>query len=683
MNASYQALLFRKPINRLDHIVASIIVVAALGLYVVTLLPGIGSGDTAEFQRVLPTLGVAHPTGYPLYTILGWLWSWLPLGTPAWRMSLFSAVAAALAVGMIYTVARAIGQTRVVAAAVALALAVSRTFWSQATIAEVYALAALIQALLLLALLRWRAGRWPLWPSGLLLGLGLAHHRTIILMLPGALLFVLWPHSPHPPAPSPTRGEGEQNLPLSPRQEKEQDLPLSLREEKEQDLPLSRPGRGGRGVRGPDILAALATTLAGCLFYLYLPLRAPAWLDSWQTFVRFIAGSDALASWLNVAEPWRVAQEHIGELAVRLIWPQFLALGALLALAGLLRVWRRDLALAALLTLSYLLALIFCVLFFVQDVEVFLIAGHLIAALLIGEGAMLLSNVANRWFSGVAHLQNQALPIRNRFSVDPVGARSRFAWLLLILPALLFWRNLPAISAANTNTSELAARALLAEPLPSNALLIVDWEAVEGLRYLQAIEGVRPDVEIRPLNDNVVRQDVGAALAAGRATYLLRAQPNLGLAQQPEGRLWRVANRPLQLKAQTPTTQTWQDGLTLKGYALAVGPYRPGDIVPVTLAWLANTAPQQRYTMFVHLVGADGIVWGQHDREPQPIPTDQWPAGAQFVDLYGPTLRLDTPPGRYTVMVGWYTYPSLARLPRADNGSDTLALGEIEVVPLR
>jgi len=621
-------------IRRLDRIVASLIMVVALGLYTATLLPGIGSGDTAEFQRVLPTLGVAHPTGYPLYTILGWLWSWLPLGTPAWRVNLFSAVAASLAVGAVYLVARAIGQARAVAAAVALALAVSHTFWSQATIAEVYALAALIQALLLLALLRWRSGRWPLWPAGLLLGLGLAHHRTIILMLPGALLFV---------------GLEARGLRLAREHEKQ-----------------------ASSLRSQVSYASIAL-LAGCLLYLYLPLRAPAWLDSWQTFVRFIAGSDALASWLNIAEPWRVAREHLRELGVRLIWPQFLAPGALLALVGLLRVWRRDLALAALLTISYLLVVLFCVLFFVQDVEVFLIAGHLIAALLIGEGAMLT----------LERLHVDMLKRSNVRTFQRANVPTLIALALLVLPAVLLWRNLPAIRAANINLSDLAARALLAEPLPSNALLIVDWEAVEGLRYLQAIEGVRPDVEIRPLNESVLRQDVGAALAVGRATYLLRAQPTLGLAQQPEGRLWRVADQPLQLNVTIPTTRPWQDGLTLKGYTLASGPYRPGDIVPVTLAWLANAVPRQRYTMFVHLVGSDGTVWGQHDREPQPLPTDQWPAGARFVDLYGPTLRLDTPPGHYTVMVGWYTYPSLARLSRADNGADALVLGEIEVVPLR
>lgn len=625
---------------RRDRVVAATIVLGSLALYTATLLPGIGSGDTAEFQRVLPTLGVAHPTGYPLYTILGWLWTCLPLGTPAWRVSLFSAVAASLAVGTVYLVGRAIGQARAVAAAAALALAASRTFWSQATLAEVYTLAALIQALLLLALLRWRAGSWPLWLVGLLLGLGLAHHRTIVLMAPGAVLFFVLACFTAKDAKD---AETEEESSIASRALRPLRLAWSWR----------------------DVGLTLLAALSGCLLYLYLPLRAPAWLNSWATFARFIAGSDPLAAWLNVAEPWRVAQEHIRELAGRVIWPQFLPLGALMALAGLLRVWRRDLALAALLTLGYLLVLIFCVLFFVQDVEVFLLSGHVIAAVLIGEGAMLLLE-----HSHVGTLERRNVPMLAGLA-------------LLILPALLLWRNLPAIQAANVNTSELAARALMAEPLPRNALLIVDWEAVEGLRYLQAIESVRPDVEVRPLNDSVVRQDVDSALAAGRATYLLRAQPNLGLAQRPEGRLWRVGDQPLQLTAATPTRRLWQDGLALEGYTLAPGPYRPGDIVPVTLDWLASAATRQRYTMFVHLIGADGTMWGQHDREPQPIPTDQWPAGARIVDLYGPTLRLDTPPGRYKVMVGWYSYPSLARLPLADNNADALALGEIEVVPLR
>src|SRR3954468_15486541 len=99
-----------------DALIWLALVLSALALYAATLLPGIGSGDTAEFQRVAPSLGVAHPTGYPLYTMLGWLWSQLPLGgTPAWRMNLFSAATAALAVGTLFLAARALGQSRLVA----------------------------------------------------------------------------------------------------------------------------------------------------------------------------------------------------------------------------------------------------------------------------------------------------------------------------------------------------------------------------------------------------------------------------------------------------------------------------------------------------------------------------------------------------------------------------------------
>ena len=591
---------------------------AAFAFYAATLLPGLGSGDTAEFQRVLPTLDVAHPTGYPLYTLLGWLWSWLPLGTVAWRISLFSAAAAAFAIGALFRVARAIGQSAPVAAGAALMLAASRTFWSQATIAEVYALAALVQALLLLALLRWRAGRWPLWVAGLLAGLGIAHHRTIILMFPGALVFVLL-----------TLWQGRTTA---------------------RTTPLWR-----------ELALAAGALLAGCLFYLYLPLRAPAWLESWRTLLRVIGGSDALGVWLGVNEPWRVAAEHLRELWTRLIVPQFTPMGLVLTLLGLARVAGRDRALAALLALGYLAALVFCVLFFVQDVEVFLLSGHLLMALLIGEGVMLLAGLASRtakqpWIPALA------------------------GTAMLALPLILFAQNLAPIRAANTTLPERAARATLAQELPPGSLLLADWEAVEPLRYLQTIEGVRPDIEVRTLNEDVVRQDVDAALGAGRAAFLLRALPNLGLSQLPAGRLWRVTAAPPQLAITTPSDARWADGIALSGFTLPPGPYRPGEIVPLTLAWAAWQAPAQDYTLFVHLIGPDGTVWGQFDRAPTP-PTSQWRPGAPQPGLYGPTLRLDAPPGRYRVLLGWYSYPSLERL-ALQSGGGAFELGTVEVAPL-
>jgi hypothetical protein len=261
-----------------------------------------------------------------------------------------------------------------------------------------------------------------------------------------------------------------------------------------------------------------------------------------------------------------------------------------------------------------------------------------------------------------------------------LGLGSCLPWALLLLPIFLLLRNLAPIRTANTGVNEAIARATLAQPLPDDALLIVDWEAVEGMRYLQEIEGMRPDLEIRPLNADVVRADAEDALAAHRAVYLLRPQPELGLTQSPAGRLWRVSATPLALRTDTPADQRWLDGITLRGFSLPRGPYQPGDIVPVTLDWQAQAVPAQRYTLFVHIVGEDGIVRGQQDREPSRAPTDKWQANERQIDVYGPGLSLETPPGRYQVVIGWYSYPSLTRLPLESGAADIYTLGEIDVV---
>ena len=60
--------------------------------------PGVLGGDPGELQFVPYILGLAHPTGTPLYVLVGKLWSLLPVGpTVAWRMNLLAAVAASLA----------------------------------------------------------------------------------------------------------------------------------------------------------------------------------------------------------------------------------------------------------------------------------------------------------------------------------------------------------------------------------------------------------------------------------------------------------------------------------------------------------------------------------------------------------------------------------------------------------
>src|SRR5437899_3068725 len=71
--------------------------IAALVVYILTLYPSVGPGDSAELTTVACNLGVAHPPGYPLFTLLAKVFTWIPVGAVAWRVYLLSAVCDAAA----------------------------------------------------------------------------------------------------------------------------------------------------------------------------------------------------------------------------------------------------------------------------------------------------------------------------------------------------------------------------------------------------------------------------------------------------------------------------------------------------------------------------------------------------------------------------------------------------------
>jgi len=94
------------PLTRLDAIPACLLGAGSLGLYVRTLAPGLLYGDSGELQTVVYSLGMTHPTGCPVYVLLGRLFTLLPIGGLAWRVNLFSAVLGALTVACIYLIVR-------------------------------------------------------------------------------------------------------------------------------------------------------------------------------------------------------------------------------------------------------------------------------------------------------------------------------------------------------------------------------------------------------------------------------------------------------------------------------------------------------------------------------------------------------------------------------------------------
>jgi hypothetical protein len=144
---------------------ALFVVLISLLFYLKTLAPTVLYCDPTAFpdsvvlQIQAIVLGIPHTTGYPTWVMLTHLFTYLPVGDPAYRANLSSAVYAAAAVLLVYLLCLRLTRRAVPSCVGALLFGLSRDFWSQAVITEVYTLNALFVALIIFLLLLWRDTR--------------------------------------------------------------------------------------------------------------------------------------------------------------------------------------------------------------------------------------------------------------------------------------------------------------------------------------------------------------------------------------------------------------------------------------------------------------------------------------------------------------------------------------------
>jgi len=183
-----------------------------LGIYLGCLAPTITFYDSGEFVTAVHFLGSAHSPGYPLFLLFAKPFTWLPVGTIAFKVNVATAVSAALACLMVYHLIRVLLDVvifcedpvfsefakRLAAMSGALIFAVSPRLWLQSNHDKPYPLLAFISGLILFFLLRWgknhlHGNEQPAWwyAAAFLAGLATGAHQTIVLLLPGCLLFVL------------------------------------------------------------------------------------------------------------------------------------------------------------------------------------------------------------------------------------------------------------------------------------------------------------------------------------------------------------------------------------------------------------------------------------------------------------------------------------------------------------
>jgi len=130
-----------------------------------------------------------------------------------------------------------------------------------------------------------------------------------------------------------------------------------------------------------------------------------------------------------------------------------------------------------------------------------------------------------------------------------------------------------------------------------------------------------------------------------------------------------------------PVRANLGDRMELTGYGAA----QTGGELTVTLYWRAMAAMPLDYTVFVHLLTADGQLVAQHDDAPwweAPLPTSTWQPGEQLLDRHRLTLPADLPPGDYRLQIGVYYWETLERLPVLENGqpvNNFVELGQITI----
>ncbi|MEK6646403.1 MAG: DUF2723 domain-containing protein [Candidatus Firestonebacteria bacterium] len=185
-----------------------IVFFVSLFVYLRTLCPTVYVGDSGELTTAALKLGIAHPPGYPVYCFLSNLFSIIPFGTPAFKINFATAVFSCCAAIVIYlliveclcflTKSFQIGHI-FAGLSGALCFSFSKELWSQSCASEVYSLNILFFVSTIYLLIKGyievlsknpiRAKKY-LYIFGLVYGVSLAHHHTMILFIPVYLGFI-------------------------------------------------------------------------------------------------------------------------------------------------------------------------------------------------------------------------------------------------------------------------------------------------------------------------------------------------------------------------------------------------------------------------------------------------------------------------------------------------------------
>ena len=593
-------------------------------VYLRTMAPSVVAGDSAELQTVGYTLGIAHPTGYPLFVLLAKLFTFLPFGTVAYRVNLVSAVFGAATVYVLVRTARGLSGDDGAAIVAGLTLAFGAVFWSQAVAAEVYTLNAFFIALMIYLMARdeegapeRREGQRPPYALWLTFGFSLTHHRTAALLAPALVTYAVLAHRRMRPASART------------------------------------------------FLATMGLVSLPLTAYLYLPLRWPAVnggsLD-WEQFRWYVLGSGYSFA-LRLEALWAEVGRY--GFFLNLLRDQVTIPGLLLATLGVLALLVRRPRSALLTLLSGGAFALFPIAYHVPDAAVFSIPLAIVFALWLAVGLAALMSWVDRLTVRRMHL---------------AGGAGLCLALAALLPGALLAANFATNDASRDWVLDRWGRTALAQRVPLGAIVVADMWRLSALRYFYGVEAPERGVAVvMPDTEAVANQIIGDSLNAGRPAYLARYLPGL----ERKYRL-NAAGPLVEVTTGTPATpppavarrETLPVGVTLLGFTPGPPEEAAGETWPITLYW--RVEQNRGDSFYVHLRLRDDKGGVAHAAKPGvPVqglyPTWAWPGGEVVADYRELSLPRDMAPAPYDIAVG------LGGAFRAPE--QWVALGRLQVLP--
>ncbi len=430
----------------------------ALGLYLLTLHPGVGpSLDSMELQIAALVRGVIHPPGSPQYLMLGRAaMSVLPGPNPAYRLNLLSALFAAAAVGVTFLLTYRLTRGLVVSLFASLLLTLSPRLWYQASIAELYSLNALYVSLVLYLLVTWHQTRHPAayWAATAVYAFSFGNHLTMILLLPVFLYAV---------------ESTDRSMLICPR----------------------------------NLAITIGIVLVAAAQYLYIPIRAAAsppfcnycpttsgtFVENGRAILDYLTGGPFKSQMFALS--LRDILERIPE-AIGLIGRQFMPWGAALLIVGIWELFQKHVEYAWMLVLGMVAELVFVLAYAIPDWHDFLTPVYVIATPLVGYGTL--------------RLVEKIRPEIETFLLKrrPQTMNLAVVGMVVLIGAVLFtsfYAYLPAVDQSDDTGYMVDSRALLDQaepgawvlmPHPNSPAFYYSW----AVRYTSLAENLPPDLSL-------------------------------------------------------------------------------------------------------------------------------------------------------------------------------------------